>query len=32
VADAGNTREGPAHTVREMTDLRFVSLEAGGLS
>ncbi len=26
VRDAGNTREGPAHTVREMTELRFVSL------
>lgn len=32
VAEAGNTREGPAHTVREMTDLRFVSLEAGGIA
>jgi len=26
VRDAGNTREGPAYTVREMTELRFVSL------
>lgn len=26
VRNAGNTREGPAYTVREMTDLRFVSL------
>jgi acyl-CoA reductase-like NAD-dependent aldehyde dehydrogenase len=26
VRDAGNTREGPAYAVREMTDLRFVSL------
>lgn len=24
--DAGNTREGPAYTVREMTELRFISL------
>ena len=29
VRDAGNTREGPAHTVREMTELRFVSLPLG---
>ena len=29
VRDAGNTREGPAHTVREMTELRFVSLPFG---
>jgi acyl-CoA reductase-like NAD-dependent aldehyde dehydrogenase len=28
VRDAGNTREGPAHTIREMTELRFVSLPA----
>ncbi len=28
VADAGNTREGPAYTVAEMTELRFVSLQA----
>ncbi|MGA7800539.1 MAG: aldehyde dehydrogenase family protein [Gammaproteobacteria bacterium] len=28
VRDAGNTREGPAYTVREMTELRFVSLQA----
>lgn len=27
VRDAGNTREGPAYTVREMTDLRFVSFQ-----
>ncbi len=27
VGDAGNTREGPAYTVREMTELRFVSFE-----
>lgn len=27
IADGGNTREGPAHAIREMTDLRFVSLE-----
>ena len=27
VEDAGNTREGPAHAVLEMTQLRFVSLE-----
>jgi len=27
VRDAGNTREGPAYTVQEMTELRFVSLE-----
>jgi acyl-CoA reductase-like NAD-dependent aldehyde dehydrogenase len=26
VSDAGNTREGPAYTIAEMTDLRFVSL------
>jgi acyl-CoA reductase-like NAD-dependent aldehyde dehydrogenase len=31
VRDAGNTREGPAHAVLEMTQLRFVSLEAQGL-
>ena len=31
VKDAGNTREGPAHAVLEMTQLRFVSLEAQGL-
>jgi acyl-CoA reductase-like NAD-dependent aldehyde dehydrogenase len=30
VRDAGNTREGPAHAIREMTDLRFVSLQTGG--
>ncbi|MFW5921203.1 MAG: aldehyde dehydrogenase family protein [Polyangiales bacterium] len=29
VAEAGNTREGPAWAVREMTELRFVRLEAG---
>ena len=29
VRDAGNTREGPAHTIREMTELRFVSLPLG---
>lgn len=29
VGDGGNTREGPAHAVRAMTDLRFVSLPAG---
>ncbi|WP_370326095.1 aldehyde dehydrogenase family protein, partial [Euzebya sp.] len=29
VRDAGNTREGPAHTVREMTELKFVSLPLG---
>ena len=29
VRDAGNTREGPAHTVKEMTELRFVSLPLG---
>lgn len=29
VADAGNTREGPAHAVAEMTELRFVSLPVG---
>ena len=28
VRDSGNTREGPAYTVREMTELRFVSLPA----
>jgi acyl-CoA reductase-like NAD-dependent aldehyde dehydrogenase len=27
VRQSGNTREGPAYTVREMTELRFVSLE-----
>lgn len=27
VRDAGNTREGPSYTVREMTELRFVSLQ-----
>jgi acyl-CoA reductase-like NAD-dependent aldehyde dehydrogenase len=27
VRDAGNTREGPAYATREMTDLKFVSLE-----
>jgi acyl-CoA reductase-like NAD-dependent aldehyde dehydrogenase len=27
VDDAGNTREGPAHAVQEMTQLRFVSLQ-----
>jgi acyl-CoA reductase-like NAD-dependent aldehyde dehydrogenase len=31
VRDAGNTREGPAHAIREMTDLRFVSLQPGGV-
>lgn len=31
VQEAGNTREGPAHTVGEMTQLRFVSLEMQGL-
>jgi acyl-CoA reductase-like NAD-dependent aldehyde dehydrogenase len=31
VQEAGNTREGPAHTVAEMTQLRFVSLELQGL-
>jgi len=31
VKDAGNTREGPAHAVLEMTQLRFVSLEAQDL-
>lgn len=29
VADAGNTREGPAHAIAEMTELRFVSLPTG---
>jgi acyl-CoA reductase-like NAD-dependent aldehyde dehydrogenase len=29
VRDAGNTREGPAYAVREMTELRFVSLPGG---
>ena len=29
VRDAGNTREGPAYAVREMTELRFVSLPLG---
>ena len=29
VRDAGNTREGPAHAVLEMTELRFVSLPMG---
>jgi acyl-CoA reductase-like NAD-dependent aldehyde dehydrogenase len=28
VRDAGNTREGPAYAVEEMTELRFVSLPA----
>lgn len=28
VKDSGNTREGPAHTVTEMTELRFVSMGA----
>jgi len=28
VRDAGNTREGPAYAVQEMTTLRFVSLQA----
>ena len=27
VRESGNTREGPAYTVREMTEIRFVSLE-----
>ena len=27
VRESGNTREGPAYTVREMTELRFVSLQ-----
>ena len=27
VRDAGNTREGPSYTVREMTDLRFVTFQ-----
>jgi acyl-CoA reductase-like NAD-dependent aldehyde dehydrogenase len=27
VRDAGNTREGPASTVAEMTELKFVSLQ-----
>jgi acyl-CoA reductase-like NAD-dependent aldehyde dehydrogenase len=28
VRDSGNTREGPAYTIREMTEVRLVSLEA----
>lgn len=28
VKDLGNTREGPAHAVAEMTELRFVSMGA----
>jgi len=28
VGESGNTREGPAYTVREMTELRFISLQA----
>jgi acyl-CoA reductase-like NAD-dependent aldehyde dehydrogenase len=28
VRDAGNTREGPAYAIEEMTNLRFVSLQA----
>lgn len=28
LGEAGNTREGPAYAVREMTELRFVSLQA----
>lgn len=31
VTDAGNTREGPAHAVLEMTQLRFVSFEGQGV-
>ncbi|MDZ7732894.1 MAG: aldehyde dehydrogenase family protein [Acidimicrobiia bacterium] len=27
VRDAGNTREGPAYAIEEMTELRFVSLQ-----
>jgi acyl-CoA reductase-like NAD-dependent aldehyde dehydrogenase len=27
VRDSGNTREGPAYAIREMTELRLVSLE-----
>ncbi|MGH3442603.1 MAG: aldehyde dehydrogenase family protein [Nitriliruptorales bacterium] len=30
VRDAGNTREGPAYAVREMTELRFVSFQPAG--
>ena len=26
--DSGNTREGPAYSVKEMTEIRFVSLNA----
>jgi acyl-CoA reductase-like NAD-dependent aldehyde dehydrogenase len=28
VRDAGNTREGPAYAIEELTTLRFISLEA----
>lgn len=30
VGESGNTREGPAYTAREMTEVRFVSFQAGG--
>ncbi|RDH75132.1 aldehyde dehydrogenase family protein [Mycolicibacterium moriokaense] len=30
VGESGNTREGPAYTAREMTEMRFVSFQPGG--
>ena len=30
VRESGNTREGPSYTAREMTEIRFVSFQAGG--
>ncbi|MET0457182.1 MAG: aldehyde dehydrogenase family protein [Mycobacterium sp.] len=32
VGESGNTREGPAYAAREMTEVRFVSFQAGGTS
>jgi acyl-CoA reductase-like NAD-dependent aldehyde dehydrogenase len=29
VGESGNTREGPAYTAREMTEVRFVSFQPG---
>lgn len=31
IAESGNTREGPSYTAHEMTEMRFISFQAGGV-